>query len=158
MLNVAVVGSGPAGLYAAEALVKQAAALPVPVPVRVDVIDRLPTPYGLVRYGVAPDQVPDFIALRGDPSDKIPGARGVGAKTAASLLAQYGTLDAMLDAGRFAAEADALRMYRLIATFDAKAPLPGLPGKAPDWNAIADAADELGLARLAGRVRESASS
>src|SRR5246127_2660553 len=54
MLNVAVVGSGPAGLYAAEALV-QAAALPVPVPVRVDVIDRLPTPYGLVRYGVAPD-------------------------------------------------------------------------------------------------------
>jgi ferredoxin--NADP+ reductase len=55
MLNVAVVGSGPAGLYAAEALVKQAAALPLPVAVRVDVIDRLPTPYGLVRYGVAPD-------------------------------------------------------------------------------------------------------
>ncbi|MGD0241467.1 MAG: FAD-dependent oxidoreductase [Streptosporangiaceae bacterium] len=55
MLNVAVVGSGPAGLYAAEALVKQVAALPVPVPVLVDVIDRLPTPYGLVRYGVAPD-------------------------------------------------------------------------------------------------------
>jgi ferredoxin--NADP+ reductase len=55
MLNVAIVGSGPAGLYAAEALVKQAAALPVPAGVRVDVIDRLPTPYGLVRYGVAPD-------------------------------------------------------------------------------------------------------
>jgi ferredoxin--NADP+ reductase len=55
MLNVAVVGSGPAGLYAAEALVKQASALPLPVPLRVDVIDRLPTPYGLVRYGVAPD-------------------------------------------------------------------------------------------------------
>jgi ferredoxin/flavodoxin---NADP+ reductase len=55
MLNVAVVGSGPAGLYAAEALVKQASALPLPVRVRVDVIDRLPTPYGLVRYGVAPD-------------------------------------------------------------------------------------------------------
>src|SRR5271166_5625367 len=55
MLNIAVVGSGPAGLYAAEALVKQAAALPLPVPLRVDVIDRLPTPYGLVRYGVAPD-------------------------------------------------------------------------------------------------------
>jgi ferredoxin/flavodoxin---NADP+ reductase len=55
MLNVAVVGSGPAGLYTAEALVKQAGALPVPVPVQVDVIDRLPTPYGLVRYGVAPD-------------------------------------------------------------------------------------------------------
>ena len=55
MLRVAVVGSGPAGLYTAEALIKQAALLPVPVTIKVDVIDRLPTPYGLVRYGVAPD-------------------------------------------------------------------------------------------------------
>ncbi len=55
MLRVAVVGSGPAGLYAAEALVKQSALLPTPVTVKVDVFDRLPTPYGLVRYGVAPD-------------------------------------------------------------------------------------------------------
>jgi ferredoxin--NADP+ reductase len=55
VLNIAVVGSGPAGLYTAEALVKHAAALPDPVRVRVDVLDRLPTPYGLVRYGVAPD-------------------------------------------------------------------------------------------------------
>ena len=63
VLEVAVVGSGPAGLYTAEALVKHAAALTDqagdgpggPVRVRVDVFDRLPTPYGLVRYGVAPD-------------------------------------------------------------------------------------------------------
>jgi ferredoxin/flavodoxin---NADP+ reductase len=55
MLRVAVVGSGPAGLYTAEALVKQAALLPSPVAISVDVLDRLPTPYGLVRYGVAPD-------------------------------------------------------------------------------------------------------
>ena len=54
-LEVAVVGSGPAGLYTAEALIKQAAVLDPPRPIRVDVIDRLPTPYGLVRYGVAPD-------------------------------------------------------------------------------------------------------
>ena len=54
-LHVAVVGSGPAGLYTAEALIKQSAALDPPLPVRVDVLDRLPTPYGLVRYGVAPD-------------------------------------------------------------------------------------------------------
>jgi ferredoxin/flavodoxin---NADP+ reductase len=54
-LRVAVVGSGPAGLYTAEALVKQAAALQQPRSVSVDVLDRLPTPYGLVRYGVAPD-------------------------------------------------------------------------------------------------------
>ncbi|SDJ38937.1 ferredoxin--NADP+ reductase [Nonomuraea maritima] len=49
-LHVAVIGSGPAGIYTAEALVKQSAE-----PVRVDVLERLPTPYGLVRYGVAPD-------------------------------------------------------------------------------------------------------
>jgi len=49
-LRVAVVGSGPAGLYAAEALIKQTDGA-----AQVDVLDRLPTPYGLVRYGVAPD-------------------------------------------------------------------------------------------------------
>ncbi|HVB46314.1 MAG TPA: FAD-dependent oxidoreductase [Streptosporangiaceae bacterium] len=54
-LTVAVVGSGPAGLYTAEALIKQGSALDPPCTVRVDVLDRLPTPYGLVRYGVAPD-------------------------------------------------------------------------------------------------------
>ena len=110
------------------------------------------------RYGVDPAQVTDFIALRGDPSDKIPGARGVGAKTAASLLAQYGTLDAMLEAGRFPAEADALRAYRQIATFDADAPLPLLPESGPEWEAIAVAAEGLGLERVSRRVREVASS
>ena len=54
-IEIGVVGSGPAGLYTAEALIKQAAALDPPARIRVDVIDRLPTPYGLVRYGVAPD-------------------------------------------------------------------------------------------------------
>jgi ferredoxin/flavodoxin---NADP+ reductase len=54
-LHVGVVGSGPAGLYTAEALIKQAAALDPPRALQVDVLDRLPTPYGLVRYGVAPD-------------------------------------------------------------------------------------------------------
>jgi ferredoxin/flavodoxin---NADP+ reductase len=54
-LQVAVVGSGPAGIYTAEALIKQAAKLDPPASVQVDVLDRLPTPYGLVRYGVAPD-------------------------------------------------------------------------------------------------------
>jgi DNA polymerase-1 len=110
------------------------------------------------RYGVDPSQVTDFIALRGDPSDKIPGARGVGAKTAASLLGEYGSLDAMLEAGRFGAEADALRAYRHIATFDPGAPLPPLPEGSPDWEAIARAAEGLGLDRVARRVREVASS
>jgi hypothetical protein len=46
-----------------------------------------------------PKQVPDFIALRGDPSDKVPGAPGVGATGAATLLQRYGSLEAALEAG-----------------------------------------------------------
>src|SRR5712671_2982394 len=76
------------------------------------------------RYGVDPEQVPDFIALRGDPSDKIPGARGVGAKGAADLLRRFGSLEGILAAGRLAAEAEMLRLYRSIATMNAAAPLP----------------------------------
>jgi DNA polymerase-1 len=104
------------------------------------------------RYDVDPQQVPDFIALRGDPSDKIPGARGVGAKTAASVLAQYGSLEAALAAGRFAAEADALRLYRHVATMDADAPLPPLEDQEPTWDRAAALADKWGLGRLAGRL------
>ena len=104
------------------------------------------------RYGVDPAQVPDFIALRGDPSDKIPGARGVGAKTAASLLAQYGSLESALAEGRFAAEAAALRLYRHVATMDRDAPLPALEDQEPTWSRAAALADKWGLGRLAGRL------
>jgi DNA polymerase I len=65
------------------------------------------------RYGVDPKQVPDFIALRGDPSDKLPGAPGVGPKRAAQLLRRYGTLDGVLEAGLFRNQAELLRLYRL---------------------------------------------
>ena len=85
------------------------------------------------RYGVDPQQVPDFIALRGDPSDKLPGAKGVGPKTAASLLEQYGSLEAALAEGRFSAEAEDLRLYRRIAQMDASAPLPSLADQTPNW-------------------------
>ncbi len=54
----------------------------------------------LERYGVAPELVADFIALRGDPSDGLPGAPGIGAKTAAELLRRYGPLEELLDAAR----------------------------------------------------------
>jgi DNA polymerase-1 len=76
------------------------------------------------RYGVDPKEVPDFIALRGDPSDKLPGAAGVGPKRAAQLLRRYSGLDGVLEAGLFHTQAEMLRLYRLIATMDAKAPLP----------------------------------
>jgi DNA polymerase I len=85
------------------------------------------------RYGVDPEQVPDFIALRGDPSDRIPGAKGVGPKTAATILKQYGTLQAALDAGRFPQQREELLLYRRIATLDASAPLPPLKNQSPTW-------------------------
>jgi DNA polymerase-1 len=106
------------------------------------------------RYGVDPAQVPDFIALRGDPSDRIPGARGVGEKRAADLLNQYESLEAMLADGRFAVEADALRLYRRIAAMDREAPLPPLPDVTPTWDAAAEHARELGLAGVARRFEE----
>ena len=104
------------------------------------------------RYGVEPEQVPDFIALRGDPSDKLPGARGVGPKTAADVLKQYGSLEAALEAGRFAAEAEDLRLYRRIATVDASAPLPPLEDQNPMWAEASALAGEWGLNGLAERL------
>ena len=106
------------------------------------------------RYGVEPAQVPDFIALRGDSSDRIPGARGVGPKTAAGLLSQYGSLEAALEAGRFSVVADDLRLYRRIAQMDASAPLPDLAPQNPDWRRAADRAQELGLGALSRRLAE----
>jgi DNA polymerase-1 len=104
------------------------------------------------RYGVEPQQVPDFIALRGDPSDKIPGAKGVGPKTAASLLRRHGSLEALLAEGRFADQADALRLYRRIATMDKSAPLPALDDQTPSWAKVAALAQEWELKRLAERL------
>ena len=84
------------------------------------------------RYGVEPRQVPDFIALRGDPSDKLPGARGVGPKGAATLLRQYGTLEAVLADGQSCRAGQELKLYKRIATMDAEAPLPPLRDQTSD--------------------------
>jgi DNA polymerase I len=104
------------------------------------------------RYGVDPEQVPDFIALRGDPSDKIPGARGVGPKGAADLLRRYGTLDGILAAGRFPTQAKMLRLYRSIATMNASAPLPSLKSQTPTWAKAAVLVHNWGLNQLADRL------
>src|SRR5213592_2484262 len=104
------------------------------------------------RYGVAPEQVPDFIALRGDPSDKLPGAAGVGPKKAADILREHGTLEAALEAGRFSAEAEDLRLYRRIATVDASAPLPPLEDQSPSWAEASDLARKWDLNALAERL------
>jgi DNA polymerase-1 len=49
------------------------------------------------RLGIRPDQVPDFIGLKGDPSDNIPGIPGIGDKTAGQLIQQYGSLEAVIE-------------------------------------------------------------
>lgn len=104
------------------------------------------------KYGVEPAQVPDFIALRGDPSDKIPGAKGVGPKTAADILKQYGSLEAALEEGRFAAQADDLRIYRRMATMDGDAPVPEIDDQTPQWSNVSKHVRELGLNALADRL------
>ena len=106
------------------------------------------------RYGVDPAQVPDFIALRGDPSDKIPGARGVGAKGAATLLQKHGTLEAALKQGMFKGQEKDLRLYRSIATMDRKAPLPKLDPQIPTWSKAAAIARDWKLAGLALRIEQ----
>jgi 5'-3' exonuclease len=84
------------------------------------------------RYGIDPEQVPDFIALRGDPSDGLPGAKGIGAKTAAELLRAHGSLEALLalpagltprQRGALTDQADELRAFLDIARLR---PVPGL--------------------------------
>ena len=104
------------------------------------------------RYGVEPEQVPDFIALRGDPSDRLPGAPGVGPKGAAQVLREYGSLEAALVAGRFAACAEELRLYRRIATLDASAPLPPLEDQSPRWAEASDLLRRWGMNQIADRV------
>jgi exodeoxyribonuclease III len=108
------------------------------------------------RYGVDPNQVPDFIALRGDPSDKLPGAAGVGPRRAAQLVQRYGTLDGVLEAGLFQTQGKMLRLYRLIATMDAKAPLPSLANQEPRWSSASAFARAWGLNQLADRLNEMA--
>jgi DNA polymerase-1 len=104
------------------------------------------------RYGVDPKQVPDFIAIRGDPSDKLPGLPGVGAIGAADLLRRYGSLAALLAAGRFPAHAEQLRLFRSIATMNPKAPLPPLRDQKPRWSEAAALARTWRLGKLAERI------
>jgi exodeoxyribonuclease-3 len=123
-------------------------------PVRAGEMARIGPAEVRARYGVDPGQVPDFIALRGDPSDKLPGAPGVGATGAATLLQRYGSLDATLAAGRLPAQAENLRLYRSIATMNKQAPLPSLRRQKPTWRKAAALARGWELSQLAGRLEE----
>jgi DNA polymerase-1 len=147
--GTALVASGDRDMYQLAS-----DAITILQPVKAGEIARI-DPVGVVeRYKVLPEQVPDFIALRGDPSDKIPGAKGVGAVTAAALLKQYGTLEAALAVGKFASEADALRLYRRIATMVRDVKLPAIKSAPPDWAGGAALARKWELNGLADRLEK----
>jgi 5'-3' exonuclease len=112
------------------------------------------------RYGIAPALVPDFIALRGDPSDGLPGAKGIGEKTAADVLRRHGSLEAAIAGAirekpsvrrALIEQADELRAFKDIATLrDAEVERP--PDRETDRAGGAEAARALGMGRLAGRL------
>jgi 5'-3' exonuclease len=112
------------------------------------------------RYGVAPELVPDFIALRGDPSDGLPGAAGIGPKTAAELLTSYGSLEAVIGAASeqrpriaqaLSEQADELLAFRRIAQLQS-IDLSRPADRPTDLAGGAGAARRLGLNRLAERL------
>jgi 5'-3' exonuclease len=116
------------------------------------------------RYGIRPALVPDFIALRGDPSDGLPGAAGIGPKTAATLLSRYGSLEEAIAGGggggerpRVAAalteSAALLRAFRDIATLRIVA-VDRPDDRETDLEGGARAARELGLRQLAKRLED----
>jgi DNA polymerase-1 len=119
------------------------------------------------RYGVDPGQVPDFIALRGDPSDGLPGAKGVGPKTAAELLRRHGDLETILAKairerrsalrGALLDAREGLLAFKDIATLrDAGVEPPA--DRETDWPGAAAAARGLGMNRLAERLEAQAGS
>jgi 5'-3' exonuclease len=119
----------------------------------------------LRRYGVAPELVPDFIALRGDPSDGIPGAKGIGEKTAAELLRRHGSLEAALGGAlresrpsvrsALLGQHDELLRFKQIAKLrDVDVSLPA--DRPTDLNGAAAAARERGMNRLAERLTRQA--
>jgi DNA polymerase-1 len=104
-------------------------------------------------YGVEPSQVPDFVALRGDPSDKIPGAPGVGPGRAAAIIKSHGSLDAALENGGFPTIADDLRTYLRMTRLQYEAPIPDLPDAEPTWARAAELVEGWGHGALAERLR-----
>lgn len=113
------------------------------------------------KYGIPPELVPDFIALRGDASDGIPGAKGVGPKTAAELLRRDGSLEAVLEGairetrprlrGELTEHREQLLAYKKIATLQ-DAGLKRPPDRPTDWSGAAEAARARGMNRLAERL------
>src|SRR5262245_35344337 len=116
------------------------------------------------RYGVPPALVPDFIALRGDPSDGLPGARGIGEKTATELLRRHGSLEGAIAGalrersprvrGALRDDADTLRAFKDIATLRRASGVRRPRDRPTDYASGAKAARALGMRRLADRLEQ----
>lgn len=105
----------------------------------------------VAHFGVLPEQVPDFKALSGDSSDKIPGIKGIGPKSAAALILRYGNLDAVVESWGSRAEAEMALMFREVARMRPEAAVE-LPSGPPDWASGAAALRALGAGNLADRL------
>ena len=121
------------------------------------------------KFGVAPSQIRDYLALLGDTADNIPGVPGCGPKTAVKLLADYGSIDnllAHLDELKsaklretLAAEAENLRRNQSLVRLDEALPenwsgLEGLRRRAPDWEKLLRLCDEQGFKSIAEAIRK----
>ncbi len=117
------------------------------------------------RYGVDASQYVDLAVMRGDPSDGIPGVPGIGEKTAAALLKEYGDLDAILEAasgpakspltpriqGLLLEHAQAVRTARTVATAVRELPITvdaAVPSKAKDGTRVSRVIEQWGLERF----------
>ena len=120
-----------------------------------------------LRYGVRPDQVPDFIGLKGDTSDNIPGIPGIGDKTAGQLIAQFGSLEAVIDhadelspaRGKSIREhADQARASKELATMRRDLPLDvdpaGLVSGSPDRSQLKEMFRRFEFRGLLSRIEE----
>jgi DNA polymerase I len=117
------------------------------------------------RYGIRPDQIPDFIGLKGDTSDNIPGIPGIGDKTAGQLVAQYGSLESVVEhAGELsparskaiAENAEQAKASKLLATMrrdlDLGADPAGLVLQPPDRSELKEIFRRFEFRALLGRV------
>ena len=119
------------------------------------------------KFGVSPDKVIEVQSLMGDSTDNVPGVPGIGPKTAAQLIAEYGTLENLLaHAGDIKQEkrrqalidnAELARISKKLVTLDDRAPvltpLEGFAVKAPDEAVLTDFMTEMGFKSLISKVR-----